>query len=338
MATTAIPRAFIWRRVHSLMGLWLVLFLMEHLLTNSQAALWLGDNGRGFVDMVNGIHNLPFLQVIEFTLLGIPLLVHLFWGVKYLLTGKFVAGRTDGSAPSMKTGRNRAYKFQRITSWILLIGLIGHVTKFRFIDYPDSVQVADHTSYLIPVDVDNGLYTLAGRLNFTLYDSSAIAKMKSSFESNSVSRTLLEAANALHHTQFDPILGVVPEVYDPQKEIIFSSAEKFKEEQEWITALENQKLGPHQVLAVCKDFGTASLLSVRDTFKSPIYVGLYTLFVLCACFHAFNGLWTFLITWGWILKMSAQRAWVAVTVSLMLLLLFLGLASIWGTYWINLRY
>ena len=49
-ATAVIPRAFIWRRLHSLMGLWLVLFLGEHLLTNSQAALWLGDNGKGFVD------------------------------------------------------------------------------------------------------------------------------------------------------------------------------------------------------------------------------------------------------------------------------------------------
>lgn len=66
-AAAAIPKAFIWRRLHSLMGLWLVLFLIEHLLTNSQAALWLGDNGRGFVNMVNAIHNLPYLEVIELT-------------------------------------------------------------------------------------------------------------------------------------------------------------------------------------------------------------------------------------------------------------------------------
>lgn len=36
-----LPSAFIWRRAHSLTGLWLVLFLIEHLLTNSQAALFL---------------------------------------------------------------------------------------------------------------------------------------------------------------------------------------------------------------------------------------------------------------------------------------------------------
>ncbi len=46
-------REFIGRRVHSLMGLWLVVFLTEHLIVNSQAALWIGDDGHGFVLLVN---------------------------------------------------------------------------------------------------------------------------------------------------------------------------------------------------------------------------------------------------------------------------------------------
>jgi succinate dehydrogenase / fumarate reductase cytochrome b subunit len=78
------------------------------------------------------------------------------------------------------------------------------------------------------------------------------------------------------------------------------------------------------VIAVTDNFGTASLLVVRDTFKSPLYVGLYTIFVLAACFHAFNGLWTFLITWGIVLRMSAQKATVKMAVALMLLVTFLG--------------
>jgi hypothetical protein len=75
MATYTLPRAFVWRRVHSLMGLWLALFLTEHLLTNSQAALLLGDNGGGFVRTVNWIHDLPYLQVIEVFLIGTPILM-----------------------------------------------------------------------------------------------------------------------------------------------------------------------------------------------------------------------------------------------------------------------
>ncbi len=280
VATATIPKAFIWRRLHSLMGLWLVLFLIEHLLTNSQAALWIGDNGQGFVDMVNAIHNLPYLEVIEVTLLGVPFLIHMIWGVKYLLTAKSNSGRSDGSTPSVRLGRNRAYTWQRITSWILLVGIIGHVTKFRFIDYPTKVQTGDQTYYLIQVSMDEGLPTLAGRLDVRLYDSYAAAQ---------------------------------------------------------IDALKKQNIAYGHVIACAKEFGTASLLAVRNTFKNPIYIGLYTIFVIAACFHACNGFWTFLITWGWVLKMAAQRAWVMVSIVFMAVMLFLGLAAVWGTYWINLR-
>lgn len=284
VATSAIPKAFIWRRLHSLMGLWLVLFLIEHLLTNSQAALWLGDNGKGFVDMVNAIHNLPYLEVIEITLLGVPFFIHMVWGVKYLLTGKFIYSHSAGNAPSLRVGRNRAYNWQRITSWILLIGIIGHVAKFRFLDYPTKVHAGDQTYYLIDVSKDDGLYAVAERLDVKLYDSGAAAP-----------------------------------------------------EQNLNEALKKQQISAGHVIACTKEFGTASLLAVRNTFKNPIYLGLYTVFVMAACFHACNGFWTFLITWGWVLKMAAQRAWVVVSVVFMAIMLFLGLAAVWGTYWLNLR-
>jgi succinate dehydrogenase / fumarate reductase, cytochrome b subunit len=249
------------------MGLWFVLFLMEHLLTNSQAALWLGDNGKGFVALVNLYHNLPYVEVIELTLIGVPILLHAILGIKYLLTGKFIYGRSDGSTPVISSPRNRAYNWQRITSWALLFFIVFHVVKFRFLEYPDKVLVGNETHYAVTVTPDDGLYKVADRLGVVLSD-----------------------------------------------------------------------LKQGELLAVSKDFGTATLMSVRDTFKNPYYIGLYTLFVLAACFHACNGFWTFLITWGWILKMSAQRAWTTVAVVLMVVLIFLGLAAVWGTYWANLRY
>src|ERR1700680_135924 len=84
-----IPKAFIWRRMHSLTGIWLVLFLMEHLLTNSQAALFIGEDGSGFVRAVNFLKNLPYLPVIEIVLLGIPLLIHGIWGIRYLWNAEY---------------------------------------------------------------------------------------------------------------------------------------------------------------------------------------------------------------------------------------------------------
>ena len=275
MTAIGIPRAFVFRRLHSLMGLWLVLFLMEHLLVNSQAAIWLGESGQGFVRMVNSIHNLPYLEALEVFLLGVPILLHLVLGVRSLLTSKPNFSKSDGTTPSIRQGRNRAYSWQRITSWILLIGLIGHVVKFRFLDYPNSVQLSNKTSYITIIGKDPGVHRLADRLGVRLYDA------------------------------------------------------EDKKSTEW---LEKYPLKGSQVIAVSQDFGTASLMSVRDTFQSPIYCILYTLFVLAACFHGFNGFWTFLITWGLILKMSAQRTWVGIATGVMILIIFLGLASIWGSY------
>ena len=259
MKTASIPKEFIWRRLHSLMGLWLVLFLMEHLFVNSQAALLLGENGKGFVDAVNTIHNLPFLPAIELTLLGVPILLHLVLGVKYLFTSKMNSFKSDGSKPSLpELKRNKAYSWQRITSWILLVTLVAHVVKFRFLEYPEKVG----SDYAVTLHVDERLYPLAEKLGVSI-----------------------------------------------------SNADN-----------------PHKLIALCPSFGTASLLSVRDTFQSPWYVAMYTLFVLAACFHGFNGLWTFMITWGVIFKVAAQRSMVTICYVLMALITLLGLASIWGTY------
>lgn len=275
-----IPTAYIWRRVHSLLGLWIVLFLIEHLTVNSQAALWVGHRGIEFVRLVNVIHGLPYLQVIETTLIGVPLIIHAAWGVKYLLTTRFIYARGGGSRPHLNMGRNRAYNWQRITSWLLLFAIILHVAKFRFVDYPERFYVGAQEYFYVDVSMDPGLSKLAKQLDVQLYDPSTIEN-------------------------------------EP--------------------ALAGTKLAPGDVIAVAKDFGTASMLAVRDTFKYPVYLVLYTLFVFVACFHAFNGLWTFLITWGWVLRMAAQRFWVTMSIGLMLILLFLGWIAIWGTYWWNLK-
>jgi succinate dehydrogenase / fumarate reductase, cytochrome b subunit len=338
-ATSAIPKAFIWRRLHSLMGLLIVLFLIEHLITNSQAALWLGDSGRGFVEAVNFIHNLPYLEVIELSLIGIPILIHMIWGVVILFTGKSNSGRSDGSTPSIPLPRNRAYTWQRITSWILLIGIIGHVAKFRFLDYPEKVNAGDETVYLINVSMDDGLYTLANRLNVKLYDSVQIAAERRDLDSRKAKEAALIAeAQDMNREKIDPLTGPIAQDYSNQKATVLNAMQQYQAKSKLVNALENEKLSAGKVVAMTDEFGTASLLAVRNTFKNPIYIGLYTIFVIAACFHAANGFWTFLITWGWILKMAAQRAWVTVSVVLMAVLLFLGLAAVWGTYWINLRY
>lgn len=333
MTTATLPRTFVWRRLHSLFGLWIVLFLCEHLLTNSQAALFIGDNGNGFVRMVNGIHDLPYLEAIEVFLIGVPFFFHAFLGVKYLLSGKFNSFKTDGSKPALQEyGRNQAYTWQRITSWFLLFFLIFHIGKFRFVEYPETVSQGAKDTYFVRVGMDNGLYTVANRLGVKIYDAGEIEREREALKSREAENSLVEAANNIRTN--DPN----PDEFDVQKGRILTAAQKYEEKRVFVEALSKHPLKQGEVIAASESFGTATLFTVRDTFKSPIYVALYTAFVLAACFHAFNGFWTFLITWGVILKMAAQKRMVNVAIGLMILVAFLGLAAVWGTYWLNLKY
>ena len=306
---SALPKAFLWRRLHSLTGLFLVLFLIEHLLTNSQAALLPGEDGKGFIQGVNFIHSLPYLPAIEIFLLGVPFLIHIVWGVQYLRTAKLNSLPNDGSRPSLgEYGRNQAYTWQRITSWILLVGTIAHVVHMRIIEYPAHARDETGDLYVTRLEFDPGLHTLSDRLDVDLYDHSAIESEKNDLQVNG------------------------GQTSDPIKQ------QRLHQKEERLAALQHKSLTDNQVMAVSDDFGTATLLVVRNTFKSPLMIGLYTVFVLSAGFHASNGLWTFLITWGINLSPAAQKR--ALTFSRLFtgLLLGLGLVAIWGTYWINLRH
>ena len=263
--TVGISSTFLWRRVHSLMGLWLVLYLIVHLIVNSQATLWLGDDGIGFVRMVNALESLPYLQVIEIVLIGIPLAIHGYWGVLRIFQAKTNVTSADGRAPSMKYGRNKAFTWQRLTSWILLFGIIGHVVQMRFIDMPKKVRVDNEIRHVVRIKDDPGLATVAARIHVKL-----------------------------------------------------------------------EKDGS-DVIASALTPGKVILLTVRETFKSPLMCGLYTIFVLAAAFHAFNGFWTSLITWGVLLSYKSQKAFLPICWIGVALLAFLGLAAIWGSYWMNLR-
>ncbi len=276
-----LPRPFILRRLHSLLGIWLVLYLCEHLLVNSQMALFFDDDGKGFISMVNKIHALPYLPAIELLFLGVPFLIHGVWGVIYLQTAKFNSRHTNGSQPALpQYKRNHAYTWQRITSWILLIGIAAHVIHMRFVEYPSIVYQEGKKSYLVPVRYDKGLSTITQRLHSTLYTSKRLQQQDMTW--------------AAAHIK-------------PLKE--------------------------GEVLIQTPNAGTAFLFILRDTFKSPTMVILYSLLVVATCYHAFNGMWTALITWGVTLTRRSQRTMRHFTTCLMIVVMGLGLMAAWGSYW-----
>lgn len=303
----SLPKDFFWRRIHSLAGIWLIFFIIEHLLTNSQTALFLGDDGKGFIESVNWIHSLPYLPVIEIAALGVPFLVHGLWGIKYARQAKLNSLKSDGTKPGLGRYReNRAFTWQRITSWILIFGVVAHVVQMRFMEYPAQAKVGAETFYAVHISEDPGLMTLAERLDFQLFTENEIEQLSAKLEAEPTPATEIGEQNK-------------------------------RQKQDFAEALRSKIEGEGRVVAVAKNFGTASLLVVRDTFKSPLMIILYTLFVIAATYHAFNGLWTAFITWGVNITQAAQDKFRKVSNSLMGLVMFLGLASVWLTY-INLRY
>ena len=262
---TSLPAPFIKRRLHSLTGFFLVLFLFEHLFTNSQAALFFGDYGNGFVQAVNFIQSLPYLPVIELTLIAVPMLLHTWWGIQYLYSAEPNSYKTDGSTAALPNYRpNHAYTWQRITAIILVGGILFHVVSMRFINYPSESMNGIIKEYRVRISSDATLPTLAARLGCRL-----------DYQSNAV-------------------------------------------------------------IVNAPTFGAAVLLTVRDSFKSLWTCFFYTLFVLAASFHSMNGLWTFAISWGITLSKSSQRGMRLFSNCIMFLITLLGLAAIWGTYWISL--
>lgn len=308
-----IPSVLVNRRLHSLMGFWLVIFLMQHLLVNSQAAYFLGSDGKGFIHAANSIRELPFLPVIEVLVLALPIFIHAWWGIKYLFTAKYNSLKnTSGVVPNLSEyPKNHAYTWQRITSYLLVFGILAHVIHMRFLEYPEKANLNSKSYYMVSLGEDDGLYTLSERLDVRILNDIALQKEKKELEIPFIAEGKIE--------------GLIEKQTSKEKDFYLKTLEKFP-----------QKNG--KVIAVAKDFGTAELLMVRDTFKSPWMMFFYTIFVLLACFHSFNGLWTFLISWGITVSERSRNIFLKISYALMLLFSFLGLSAIYATYWINLRH
>jgi succinate dehydrogenase / fumarate reductase cytochrome b subunit len=312
MTSPVISQDFLWRRLHSLTGAWLAIFVIFHLFTNSQAALLIGHDGSGFIHAVNAIRDTPFLPVVEILILGFPIVIHTIWGIKYLRTAKYNSFGNTGNTPYLPNyPRNHAYTWQRITSWLLIVGIIAHVVHMRFIEYPNASVKSGEPSYIVRVSEDEGLYTLAARLGVQLYNQQQILALQEN----------------------------MPELTNehPSNPNELVQRQKIEQQRNWIKALEKRPLREGELMATANNFGTAELLMVRDTFKSPTMIVLYTLLVLITCFHAFNGLWTFMISWGVTLTQRAQHLMWLLSVTLMVVVGGLGLSAIWLTYWINLK-
>lgn len=312
-----IPFAFIARRLHSITGLFIVLFLLEHLLVNSLAASYLGDFGSGFIRAANSLEALPFVKVIEVSLLGVPILLHTWWGVEYLISSSPNSYYRGVKAPDLSNlPRNHAYTWQRITSIILLFGIFFHVLYMRFLDRPLEVNQGAKSVFITKLVFDDGLYKFRENYDFTLYDQKALREEEEKLNKE-IEKLQKETFKSTSKTE--------------EK---LSRMQNIQNKKNLLIVLREKEIKDHEVIAASNDFGLSLFLAMRDAFKSPTTCILYTIFVLAACFHAMNGVWTFAISWGVALTERSRVIIRRVSNVIMLIIVLLGLSAIWGTYWI----
>ena len=114
--------SFVLRRLHSLSGIVPIgAFLIEHFISNSEAA-----NG---VEAYNGtvkfLTSLPFVHVLEWVFIFIPILYHALYGI-------YIWYRGDSNVSDYPWTGNWLYTSQRWTGIIAFVYILYHVIDMRF--------------------------------------------------------------------------------------------------------------------------------------------------------------------------------------------------------------
>ena len=112
---------FLLRRLHSLTGLVFGGYLVVHLLINATIA-----QGRNvYQTQVDKIHDLPFLPVIEWGFIYLPILFHTVYGVWITLTGQPNLNRYPYE-------KNWFYVLQRASAVVIVFFMIFHVFALKY--------------------------------------------------------------------------------------------------------------------------------------------------------------------------------------------------------------
>src|SRR5665213_4373234 len=128
--------SFIWRKLHSLLGIIPIgAFLLEHIVSNFEALKGPMAYG-GQVKFLNG---LPLVRVLEWTFIFIPILYHAIYGVYIWLRGK-------SNVVYYPWAGNWMYVSQRWTGMIALLYIGQHVYRQRFsgVSLPENPYDAFH--------------------------------------------------------------------------------------------------------------------------------------------------------------------------------------------------
>ncbi|WP_201456447.1 succinate dehydrogenase cytochrome b558 subunit [Chlamydia sp. 17-3921] len=99
-----------------------------------------------------------------------------------------------------------------------------------------------------------------------------------------------------------------------------------------LTKVDLSLLSDKQSYLFTTSAGKAFLYIVRDSLSSLWMAILYTVLVLAAAFHGFNGLWTFCSRWGIIISSRSQTRLRNLCYCIMVLVAAMGISVIWNLY------
>jgi succinate dehydrogenase / fumarate reductase cytochrome b subunit len=112
---------FLLRRLHSLTGLVFGGYLIVHLLINATIA----QGGEVYQTQVQKIHDLPFLPVIEWTFIYLPIIFHTVYGIWITVTGQ-------PNVTNYPYAKNIFYVLQRVSAVVILFFLLFHVLSLKY--------------------------------------------------------------------------------------------------------------------------------------------------------------------------------------------------------------
>ena len=128
--------SFIWRKLHSLLGIVPIgAFLLEHILSNFEALK--GPMAYGL--QVRFLNSLPLVRVLEWLFIFLPILYHACYGVYIWIRGK-------SNVVYYPWAGNWMYMAQRWTGLIAFAYILQHVLRQRFmgVSLPEHPGMAFH--------------------------------------------------------------------------------------------------------------------------------------------------------------------------------------------------
>ena len=96
-------------------------YLVVHLLVNATIA----QGGNVYQTQVDKIHYLPFLPVIEWTFIYLPILFHTVYGIWITLTGQ-------PNSATTRTRRTGSTSLQRISAIVIVFFMLFHVLALKY--------------------------------------------------------------------------------------------------------------------------------------------------------------------------------------------------------------